>query len=163
MADLPRANIEEIEKRVIGNGADFSAVVGRFTEVLGMRQLGCSVVELAPGEKGWPFHLHWGEEELFVVLEGQGSMRYGDDSHEIGAGDVLFTPPGEGTAHQIINTSGAPLKYLALSTHSDPAVCYYPDSDKYASSTRRPDGNWDTFIAPASSEVDYYHGEGESS
>ena len=44
---------------------------------------------------------------------------------------VVFTPTGPGTAHQIINTSDAPLTYLALSTKRSPDACYYPDSDKW--------------------------------
>ncbi len=159
MVELKRANLDTVAKRKVGNGAGFSASVGRFTELLGMNTLGCSVIELAPGEKGWPFHLHYGEEELFVVLEGEGTMRFGDGEHGIVSGDVIFTPPGEGTAHQIINTSQAPLKYLALSTGGDPAFCYYPDSGKYAAYTRNPEGDWKAFIAHESSAQDYYDGE----
>ncbi|WP_170287428.1 cupin domain-containing protein [Halioglobus maricola] len=159
MSDLPRSNFNNIELRRVGNGEGFSASAARFGDLLGMERMGCSIVELAPGEKGWPFHLHYGEEELFVVIEGTGLMRYGDGEHSIGPGDVLFTPPGEGTAHQIINNSSAPLRYLAMSTHADPAMCYYPDSGKYAAYAQQPDGSWKAFIAHESSQVDYYEGE----
>lgn len=159
MAGLPRANLKTVKLQKIGNGEGFSAKAGRLAPLLGMESIGCSVIELEPGEKGWPFHLHYGEEELFVILDGTGHMRYGDEQYEVVEGDVLFTPPGEGTAHQIINTSDAPLTYLAFSSHSDPAFCYYPDSGKYAAYTQQTDGTWKAFIAHESSDCDYYDGE----
>lgn len=38
---------------------------------------------------------------------------------------------GPETAHQIVNTSNAELKYLAVSTRLSPEVCDYPDSEKF--------------------------------
>ncbi|AQA17863.1 hypothetical protein BST95_06055 [Halioglobus japonicus] len=158
MSDLPRANFNTIALKKVGNGEGFSASAARLGELLGMQRMGCGIVELAPGERGWPFHLHYGEEELFIVVEGSRTMRYDDGEHAIGPGDVLFTPPGDGTAHQIINTSDGPLRYLALSMHADPAMCYYPDSGKYAAYAQQPDGSWKSFIAHEDSQVDYYEG-----
>ena len=123
-----------------------------------MQKLGCCLVELAPGKRAWPYHLHYGQEELFFIIEGQGSLRYDDTMRAVRAGDVIFTPVGEGTAHQIINTSEKPLKYLAMSSREDPEICYYPDSGKFGSYVeKRPAGV--RFIASAGSHVDYWQGE----
>lgn len=40
--------------------------------------------------------------------------------------------PGPETAHQILNTSNAALKYLAVNTMEAPDIREYPDSGKYA-------------------------------
>ncbi|MEP5568894.1 MAG: cupin domain-containing protein [Halioglobus sp.] len=159
MKKLPMENLSSVKMRRIGNGKDFSASVGRLTEKLGMEQMGMSVVELKPGEKAWPYHLHYGEEELFIIVAGSGTVRYDGSEHKIVEGDVVFTPPGEGTAHQIINTSTETLRYLALSTSNDPSFCYYPDSGKYATYTQKEDGEWKAFIAHESDHRDYYEGE----
>ncbi|MFP6743746.1 MAG: cupin domain-containing protein [Alphaproteobacteria bacterium] len=55
---------------------------------------------------------------MFVILEGIGTLRYDGERHPVRQGDVIFTPTGPGTAHQIINTSDAELRYMALAPMS---------------------------------------------
>ena len=38
-------------------------------------KLGCSIDTLAPGKYGCPYHLHHAQEEMFIVIEGHGTMR----------------------------------------------------------------------------------------
>ena len=66
-------------------------------------------------------------------------------------------PTGPATAHQIINTSEAPLRYLAISPRADAEVCEYPDSGKIGAYGKHDDGF--SFLAPASAGVDYFDGE----
>ena len=56
-----------------------------------------------------------------------------------------------------INTSEAPLRYLALSSRADAEVAEYPDSGKVGAYGRDDDGF--AFLAPASAAVDYFDGE----
>jgi uncharacterized cupin superfamily protein len=93
-------------------------------------KLGASIDVLAPGMRGCPYHHHLAQEELFIVLEGTGTLRVAGQMLPIGAGDLVFIPPGPEYPHQIINTGTAPLKYLSLSTQERPEVCVYPDSGK---------------------------------
>ena len=159
MSRLPIANLDSLEKEPIGDGAVFKANIARLTPMLGMKDLGCTLVELEPGQKAWPFHLHYGIEELFVVIEGQGSIRYGDQTHAIRTGDVISTPTGENTAHQIVNSSDQMLRYLAVSTQKYPETCYYPDSGKYGSFSIKDKQPETVFIAHESHAVAYLDGE----
>lgn len=93
--------------------------------------LGCSVDTVAPGMRSCPYHFHHAEEEMFIVLEGSGSLRVAGEMLPLVRGDVVFIPPGPDYPHQIINTSDAPLKYLSVSTRKSPEICEYPDSGKY--------------------------------
>ena len=93
-------------------------------------KLGASVDILAPGMRSCPYHLHYAQEEMFVVLAGAGHLRVAGEMVPIGAGDVIFVPPGPEYPHQIVNTSDAPLRYLSISTQERPEVCEYPDSGK---------------------------------
>jgi uncharacterized cupin superfamily protein len=95
------------------------------------RKLGAGFDILAPGMRSCPYHLHHGQEEMFVVLDGEGSLRVAGEMLPIRAGDVIFVPPGPEYPHQIVNTSQAPLKYLSISTQERPELCEYPDSGKY--------------------------------
>ena len=55
-----------------------------------------------------------------MILEGEGSLRVAGELLAIGVGDVVFIPPGPQYPHQIVNTSGAPLKYLSIGTRDSP-------------------------------------------
>ena len=156
----PIVNVDDLDLEEHGQGDEFQALLGPLRDKLGMKQIGCTVVELDPGKRAWPYHLHYGQEELFVILEGEGSIRYDGEQHRIRAGDVIFTPTGPGTAHQIVNTSDARLRYLALSSTAVPEVCYYPDSDKFGSYFGEQAG--DTFIGRGADAAGYWDGEAEA-
>lgn len=94
-------------------------------------KLGASIDVLAPGMRSCPYHFHRAQEEMFVVLEGEGALRVAGEMVPVGAGDVVFIPPGPEYPHQFVNTSGAPMKYLSISTQERPEICEYPDSGKY--------------------------------
>ena len=72
----PKVQIDLVERMAIGNGGRFAASIGRIGAQLGMKKIGCTVVDLEPGKRAWPHHLHYGQEELFIILEGEGTLRY---------------------------------------------------------------------------------------
>lgn len=96
----------------------------------GGEKLGCSVYELPPGKKGWPYHFHYANEEAIFVLEGTGILRLNDEEFPIAAGDYIALPAGSQNAHQVMNPSENILKYLCFSTMIEPDVMGYPDSGK---------------------------------
>lgn len=123
-------------------------------------KLGASVDTIAPGKRACPYHFHYAQEEMFIVLEGEGTLRVAGEMLPIRAGDVMFIPPGPAYPHQIINTSAAPLKYLSISTRDSPEVVEYPDSGKYlASATRDGDPYGFDQIHPLKDALDYWDGE----
>jgi uncharacterized cupin superfamily protein len=108
-----------------------------FGKLLGLRALGISYNEVPPGKSSCPFHSHHVEEELFIVLEGEGTYRFGEKRFSFKAGDVLGAPNGgPETAHQILNTGRVTLKYLGVANNSETEVCEYPDSGKFQVTSR---------------------------
>ncbi len=99
-------------------------------------KLGAGYDVLAPGKRSCPYHLHHAQEEMFVILEGQGTLRVAGERVPVRAGDVVFIPPGPEYPHQFINTSDAPMRYLSISTQERPELCEYPDSGKVAGYVR---------------------------
>ena len=66
---------------------------------------------------------------MFLIIEGDGELRFGDKRYPIRKHDVIACPPGgPNVAHQIINTGKTTMRYLALSTLADVDTCEYPDS-----------------------------------
>ena len=123
-------------------------------------KLGASVDVLAPGKRSCPYHLHHAQEEMFIVLEGEGSMRVAGEMLAVKAGDVVFTPAGPDYPHQMINTSQAPLKYLSVSTQDSPEVCEYPDSGKVLTTVRPPAGEAVLRrMGRLETDLDYWDGE----
>ena len=111
-------------------GGGFEARLGFIGKALGTRRLGINVTVVPAGKKAWPRHYHYANDELFVVLEGRGTLHYGDADHPLRAGDVVHIEAGTGIPFQIENTADEELRYLALSTLDHPDVFVYPDSDK---------------------------------
>ena len=123
------------------------------------RKLGASIDTLAPGKVGCPYHLHHAQEEMFVVLEGEGTLRVAGELLPLRTGDVVFIPAGPEYPHQLVNTSDAPLKYLSVSTQETPEICEYPDSGKFLAEAK--DGTASTFdvIHVKGESLDYWEGE----
>lgn len=99
-------------------------------------KLGCGYDEVPPGKLACPYHLHHAQEEMFIVIEGRGTLRVAGELLPIEAGDVIFIPAGPEYPHHILNTSDAPLKYLSVSTKEWPEICEYPDSGKTQATMR---------------------------
>lgn len=136
-----------------------------FSASIGAKQLGYNLTVLPPGKAQCPFHVHRGEEEMFLILEGEGELRFGDARYPIRKHDVIACPTGgPEVAHQIINTGKADLRYLALSNLVEIEVCEYPDSGKLSVVTGRRGEPGLHKIFRAEGTVDYYdreknHGE----
>ena len=139
--------------------AGFDARLGPLGERIGARTLGYNLTVIAPGKAAFPKHSHRVNEEMFFILEGHGELRLGDAVYPVRPGDVIACPAGDaGGAHQLRNTGGGDLKFLAVSTMEYPEVCEYPDSGKYL--VRTGFGH-DDFVAIARSggNLDYWDGE----
>ena len=118
------------------------------------RGLGIAVDVVPAGSRSCPYHFHHAQEEMFIVLDGQGTLRVAGEMLPIMAGDVIMIPPGPDYPHQILNTSDAPLKYLSISTQERPEVCEYPDSGKVGAF-----GGGVRLIQRRAANLDYWDGE----
>jgi uncharacterized cupin superfamily protein len=127
-------NIDALELERFEHGDTFVTNGVRIGPLLGAQELGYSFDVVPPGKRGCPFHSHRAEEEMFFIVRGSGTLRYGKETRRIRAGDVICCPVGgPETAHQIINDSDAELAYLSISTRMPAEVCEYPDSGKVGS------------------------------
>ena len=124
-------NVDEVALERFEQGGRFASDGARLGPLVGAKDLGCSYDVVPPGKCACPFHSHRAEEEMFFVVRGEGTLRYGGETRKIRTGDVICCPTGgPETAHQIVNDSDAPLAYLSVSTRMPAEVCEYPDSGK---------------------------------
>jgi uncharacterized cupin superfamily protein len=138
-AELRRAlvrNLDEVTLERQRREPLYDTLCGGVSDGTAAHKLGAGYDVLAPGKRSCPYHLHHAQEEMFVILEGHGTLRVAGEMVPVRAGDVVFIPPGPEYPHQFINTSDAPMRYLSISTQERPELCEYPDSGKVAGYVR---------------------------
>ncbi|MFC5279907.1 cupin domain-containing protein [Halorubrum rubrum] len=139
-------------------------------EAAGSDALGCSLYEIPPGHKSWPYHYHTANEEAIYVLEGTGAIRLAtgedgsaDGTRPIEAGAYVALPADASGGHRVINDSDDPLRYLATSTMVEPDVTVYPDSGTFGVFVGSPPGGREERSLEgyydADAGVDYWDGE----
>ena len=100
---------------------------------LGSIKTGIRHCEVLPGKLSAPPHCHSAEEEIFVVLAGDGQLLLWEESgvaeHPVRAGSVVCRLAGTGVAHAFRGGVDG-MTLLMYGTRDSRDVCYYPRSQK---------------------------------
>jgi len=156
----PFVNLDDVEFDDVEDNGYYTSRRARFSAAIGARRLGYNLTELPPGKAQCPFHSHRAEEEMFLILEGEGELRFGNERYRIRRHDVIACPTGGAeVAHQIINTGSTTMRYLSLSNTAAVEICEYPDSNKVGIFAATPGASDLRALHRATSSVDYYDGE----
>ncbi len=123
-------NFNEAPRERFVRAPRYDTETASLTRGTAAKKLGAGFDILAPGQIGCPYHFHHAQEEMFILLQGEGTLRVAGEAVPIRAGDVITIPPGPEYPHHIVNTSDAPMHYISISTQERPEVCEYPDSAK---------------------------------
>ena len=137
----------------------FRCTRARIGRQAGSERLGASLWALPPGQAAYPYHWHYREEELIVVLEGTPSLRTPNGERRLERGEVVSFPTGEPGAHQVINDTGEEVRFLAFSTQGEPDLVMYPESGKLGVFERLPQGGGLYKLFRLEDAVDYWEGE----
>ncbi len=99
----------------------------------GASRTGIRHAEVFPGKLNAPPHCHAAEEEIFVVLEGDGDLLlWGEDGvteHPVRSGSIVARPAGTSVAHAFRGGTDG-MTVLMYGTRDPREVCYYPRSGK---------------------------------
>jgi uncharacterized cupin superfamily protein len=128
-------NVDEIEHERFGNATGAPMATEERSRLSGLHW-----ERLDPGKRGTVPHCHSEEEELFVMLEGDGMLELwpsparADDGAvrediPIRAGHVVARPPGTGIAHSFLAGPGG-LTMLIYGTRAPNDAAWYPRSNK---------------------------------
>ena len=118
-------------------GATVARTVRDLGRTAGSERTGLRLFDVHPGKLINPPHCHSVEEEIFVVLDGEGTLelwphlRHGGahEEHPVRRGSVVARPAGTGRAHTFRAGDGG-LSVLAYGTREPGDVTYYPRSRK---------------------------------
>jgi uncharacterized cupin superfamily protein len=117
----------------------------------GAKELGCSLYELDPGGQAAPYHTHYANEELLIVLDGVLELRTPAGRREVSRGAVVAFPAGPDGAHRLRNASDASARYLLISTMRFPEVAEQLDTGTVLA-LKAPTDGW---AFPSGSADDY--------
>jgi uncharacterized cupin superfamily protein len=122
-------NIDEVEEEDWGQG-DVRVHNRDLGEAAGSHGTGINYVRVEPGRLSCPPHCHSVEEEIFVILEGEGTALLGDEEHPIRSGHVIARPAATRIAHAF-RAGKDGLTMLAYGTRDrGNDIAYYPRSNK---------------------------------
>ena len=111
------------------------------------------LTRLPPGKPNFPYHSHSAQRELYLVVNGKGSVRYDTGTTEVVAGDAFIFAPNE--PHQIANSGEEDLVYYVIADNPIGESAYFPDSRKWKVNRRSASDR----IVLKGKETDYFDGE----
>ena len=130
-----------------------AALVGQH---IGGELIGATMSEVEPGNRLWPYHTHYLNEEWVIVLRGEPTLRTPEGEHVLKEGDVVCCPRGKDGAHQIINRTESPIRVLMLSSMTPGEVIEYLDTGKILAKDAKDD---DIMFARPGPAVEYWEDE----
>ncbi len=94
-----RSRVMPREKRALGDAT-------------GLTKIGVNLTTLPPGKESSMRHTHTHEDELVYVLEGEVVLVTDAGEQRLGPGMCAGFPAGSSDAHQLVNRSDRPARYL---------------------------------------------------
>ena len=82
----PILNLSDISEYETSDEGPFKEKYSGISEKIGAKKLGYSVVILEPGFKVCPFNNHHVNEEMFLILQGEGTLRFGENEATLWGG-----------------------------------------------------------------------------
>jgi uncharacterized cupin superfamily protein len=157
VADIPELVWRSPNGKFVEYGTLVSEALGREEKSFDLRTRHPFDVEIArvPSQTALcPYHSHSAQWEFYIVISGNGTVRYEGGKTEVREGDAFVFPPGE--AHQIINTGNTDLIFYIIADNPVGDTCHYPDS-----------GKWSVFqgkdrVVLKGEQAEYFDGEDEA-
>lgn len=105
-------------------------MIGRPPELGGTRKHSFVHVVIPPGGSS-PCHFHKESEETYYILDGQGDLVVGNETHHVTPATAYLIMPG--TVHQIFATGDRDLQFFAVSAPAWVATDSYPAESRAVS------------------------------
>jgi uncharacterized cupin superfamily protein len=99
------------------------------SDIVGLTKCGLHLVRVEPGDETTQYHYHEESDEFIYVLSGELSLRYGNETYQLSAGDFAGFP-AHGAGHSMLNNSDADTVYLMGGSRPPIDISNYPDIDR---------------------------------
>jgi mannose-6-phosphate isomerase-like protein (cupin superfamily) len=116
MADYAKKNLREVEDAAVKHGFSETQMARFAGGDLGCETIGLALEGVKPNARQAFGHRHERDEEVYVVLQGSGRMRLGEETIEVGALDAIRVAPG---VWRSFEAGPEGLELLAFGTHHE--------------------------------------------
>ena len=124
---LRKLNIRDVARFEYSLGSPVTAQMADIGRALGSASIGLAIQTVHPGFWSSHRHRHLFQEEILVVMAGNGVLHHGDEPLPIGPGDCVCYLAGDPEAHAFENTGSEDLVIWAFGNRFRHEVCVYPD------------------------------------
>ncbi len=119
----PLIHRDDVPERTVSHG-DIAFARRRLAHAAGATQIGCSHYSVPPGARQMPVHVHGDEEEIFLVLDGDGLSWQDDAACPVAPLDAIVHRP-RGAAHTFL-AGPRGLELLAFASGSETSITWLP-------------------------------------
>ena len=102
----------------------------RLAPIFGLQRLALYLARVPPGKESFLFHCHERDEEFLVILSGHGRAEIGEETIEVGPGDIMAFPAPNGPPHHLTNPFDEDLVYLMGGESSGFDIAHFPKINK---------------------------------
>jgi uncharacterized cupin superfamily protein len=126
--DEPRlvsvSDVGEVAVELNANTLSYQRDIGRS---LGSAAIGLRIQRVPPGKRSSLKHRHLFQEEIILVLAGEGTLLHQDRRLAVRAMDSVLYLPTDGAAHTFENTGQSDLVIAAFGDRLAHEICLYPE------------------------------------
>lgn len=121
---LKLTDIKPFDYRFADNIKGMMADVGR---TVGSKTIGLVIQTIRPGCFSSRRHKHLFQEEILIVMAGEGTLHHGNERIPVSVGDCVCYLPEDSEAHNFENTGTTDLVVWAFGNRFPYEVALYPD------------------------------------
>jgi uncharacterized cupin superfamily protein len=116
MSDFTKKNLNEVEDAAVAHGFSETQMARFAGKDLGCESIGLALEGVKPDSRQAFGHRHERDEEVYVVIKGNGRMRLGEEEIEVGMLDAIRVAPG---VWRSFEAGPEGLEVLAFGTHHE--------------------------------------------
>jgi uncharacterized cupin superfamily protein len=124
---LRKTKLSEIRDFDYSFGGSIHARMGDVGRTLGSKTIGLTIQTVAPGCFSSRRHRHVFQEEILVVMEGEGTLHHGDERVPVSPGECVCYLPEDEELHCFENTGSSDLIIWAFGNRFPYEIAIYPD------------------------------------
>ena len=124
---LRKLNLRDVKPFDCDLGQSITAQMADIGRAVGSVSIGLAIQTVRPGCWSSRRHRHLFQEEILVVMAGDGTLHHGDEHLPVKSGDCVCYLPGDPEAHAFENTGNEDLIIWAFGNRFRHEVCVYPD------------------------------------
>ena len=124
---LHRGKLPDVKAFPYSFGGSINGKMADVGRTVGSKTIGLTVQTIAPGCFSSRRHKHLFQEEILIVMSGEGTLHHGDQRIPMSAEDCVCYLPEDAEAHNFENTGTTDLVIWAFGNRFPHEIALYPD------------------------------------